>query len=97
MIPSCRRCGRCCEVLAVPVPTLRYAPLEFLQYYEARGIELDLEASHILLPSRCPHLLPVNKAGEQLCDLHPHKPALCRDDTGPGVWHPPGCLRRTKR
>ncbi len=63
---------------------------EAVQFIEARGWEIDHQASVVVLPTRCKNLTKDN-----LCAIYQDRPWLCRNDNLPSNYHPRGCPRRS--
>lgn len=89
MCMSCQRCGKCCEVIAIPI-IFEDAEMEDVihEWADARGFRF--EGQFCIIPSKCPFLRR-NESGLASCAIHEKKPALCSTYPRGGDWLPPGC------
>jgi Fe-S-cluster containining protein len=66
---QCRRCGKCCKFIVIPVK--RELDLETEMYLMAHGIAHD--GKKIIVPAVCKYL-----GSDNQCRIHAHKFANCR-------------------
>lgn len=85
---ACRKCGKCCSVLAIRVPVENR---DLQDFFSARGLKQDEDDPEvILIPSICQYL-----THENLCNVYNVRPEICKKFPV-GGYIPKGCYVRDK-
>ena len=91
---ECLQCGQCCRRLGW---LLIYAEEDTLEWIRARDSEIQIVPDDdvmdyywISMPYPCQHLVELED-GRFSCDMHDHKPSICKRYPEPTDELKPGC------